>query len=72
MLDLGVLFVRFAAFIIAHQPFMIPFALAANHAHGKQVQPGFGPADGRLRQRHREGLQGLQRSGAHLHINVPS
>lgn len=45
---------------------------AANHAHSQQVQPGSGPADGGVRQRHREGLQSLQRGGAYLHIDVSS
>lgn len=41
---------------------------AANHANSQQVQPGSGPADSGVRQRHREGLQGLQRGRPHLHI----
>lgn len=48
------------------------FCLLANHAHSKQVQLGSGPANGCLRQRHREGLQSLQWGWAHLHINGQS
>lgn len=45
--------------------------LAANHANSQQIQPGSGPADGGVRQRHREGVQGLRRLRPHLHIDPP-
>lgn len=45
------------------------FPCTANHAYGCQVQLGPGPADGCLRQRHREGLQSVQRGWTDLHIN---
>lgn len=44
-------------------------SFVANHANSEQVQPRSGPADGCLCERHREGLQGVQRGWAHLHIN---
>lgn len=38
--------------ILIFKSMIIFLSFAANHAYGQQVQPGFGPQDSGLRQRH--------------------